>query len=282
MNWLNLPHYASHLKNTFSSFISADGMSGLEQKQVYGVMLVSALVSRNYSFAREIEAIIKESTDKKTIAIAKSTAIFVDMKKNEDLSSLLESEVVETDFWIYMLAASFIGSFGSYIKLREELQKNKNVDEDIVNDVIRIAATVQSISEIYKVEGERKKKILVVDDEVRMTRLLKMSLERTGQFEVKTENKGSNALNAAQVFKPDLILLDIMMPDTGGEEVAAQISEDKNLSHTKVIFLSGVLSKEDTGNTGKEIGGYLCLAKPVRNEDLVHCIEKQISRSKAA
>ena len=282
MNWLNLPRYADHLKDRLSSFISVDILTRLDKKQVYGVMLVSALVSRNFSFARDIEAIIKQSADKKTIAIAKSTAIYVDMKKNEDLSSLLESEVVETNFWIYMLAASFICSFASYIKLREKLQQNKYVDKDTVNDVIRVAATIQSISEIHKEESKRKKKILVVDDEVRLTRILKKTLEKTGQYEVRIENNGSNAVNAVHVFKPDLILLDIIMPDMGGEEVAARIREDKELSHTRIVFLSGILSKEETGNTGKEIGGYLCLAKPVRDDDLVYCIDQQISKSKAA
>lgn len=276
MNRLNLPSYAMHLKNTFSSFISTDGLNGLEQRQVYGVMLVSALVSRNYSFALEIEAIIRETGDKKIIALAKSTAIHADMKKHEDLSASLDSEVVEIDFWIYLLAATFICSFGSYVKLREKLQQNNNVDENIVNDVIRIAATVQSISELHKLESERKRKILVVDDEIRLTRILKMTLERTGQFEVRTENCATNAVKVAREFMPDLILLDVIMPGMGGEDVAAKIKEDEELCDIKIIFLTALLTKEETGNTGKKIGRYLFLAKPIKDDDLIFCIDKNM------
>ena len=172
MDRLNLPTYASHLKNRLSYFLSADHPTEFGQSQIYGVMLVSALVSGNYSFAREIEDIIGESTDKKTIVLARAIAKIANMRKNEDLSSSLDSEVVKIDYWIYMLAALFICSFGSYIELRKELQKNANIGEDTVNNVIFVAVTVQSMSEIHKVESMRKKKILVVDEEVQLKRIL--------------------------------------------------------------------------------------------------------------
>jgi len=159
MDRLNLPSYANHLKSRLSSFLSADHQTELGQSQIYCVMLVSALVSRNYSFAREIENIIGESTDKKAIALAKVTAKFANMNKNVDPSSSLDSEVVKIDFWIYMLAALFICNFGSYIKLCKELQKNKNIDEDTIHNIILIAGTVQSMSIIHKVESERKNKM---------------------------------------------------------------------------------------------------------------------------
>ena len=151
MDRLNLPSYANHLKSKLSSFLSADHQTELGQSQICGVMLASALVSGNYSFAREIENIIGESTDKKAIALAKVTAKIANMNKNVDPSSSLDSEVVKIDFWIYMLAALFICNFGSYNKLCKELQKNKNIDEDTIHNIILIAGTVQSISEIHKV-----------------------------------------------------------------------------------------------------------------------------------
>jgi CheY-like chemotaxis protein len=120
------------------------------------------------------------------------------------------------------------------------------------------------------------KRILVVDDEERITRLLKLSLERTGKFIVTTENKGANAINAARAFKPDLILLDIMMPDMAGEYVAGKIKEDEELNDIIIVFLSGLLTKNETGNTGKKIGRFMFLAKPVRDDDLINCIENQI------
>ena len=68
-----------------------------------------------------------------------------------------------------------------------------------------------------------RKRILVVDDETSITRLLKMNLELIGNFEVREENSGAHAIEAAREFKPDLILLDVMMTDMDGGEVAAAL-----------------------------------------------------------
>src|SRR2546423_5120830 len=57
-----------------------------------------------------------------------------------------------------------------------------------------------------------KRRILVVDDETSITRLLKLNLEQTGSYEVREENLGARVLEAAREFKPDLVLLDVMMP----------------------------------------------------------------------
>ena len=68
-----------------------------------------------------------------------------------------------------------------------------------------------------------KKKILLVDDEKSFTSLLKLNLEDTGDYEVHVENWAEDAYPAAQRFKPDLVLLDIIMPRMPGGDVAAQI-----------------------------------------------------------
>ncbi|MCX7112335.1 MAG: response regulator [Candidatus Methylumidiphilus sp.] len=119
-----------------------------------------------------------------------------------------------------------------------------------------------------------KKKILVVDDEASLTRLIKANLERTGKYEVMTENQGGKAIEVARQFKPDLIFLDVMMPGMGGDEVAALIEEDPQLSNTKYVFLTAIVRREETDPTGSMIGGHLFLAKPVRTEQLVATIEK--------
>ena len=59
---------------------------------------------------------------------------------------------------------------------------------------------------------EDKKKILLVDDDESITRTLKLFLDRRGGYEVKTENRGSEAVQVARDFRPDLIVLDIVMP----------------------------------------------------------------------
>ena len=119
-----------------------------------------------------------------------------------------------------------------------------------------------------------KKKIMVVDDEASLTRLIKANLERTGRYEVLTENQGAKAVEAARQFKPDLIFLDVMMPDLEGDEVAAEIQEDPELSGTPYIFLTAIVTKDETTPTGSLIGGHLFLAKPVKTEELIATIEK--------
>ncbi len=124
----------------------------------------------------------------------------------------------------------------------------------------------------------KKRKILVVDDEVMMTRMLKRNLEATGNYEVQELNYGAQALEACRTFMPDLVLLDVMMPDMEGGDVAAAMSEDSALSAIKVVFLTAIVTKEEVPPEGADISGRIFLAKPVKTADLVACIEAQLKR----
>ena len=119
-----------------------------------------------------------------------------------------------------------------------------------------------------------KKRILVVDDEASVTRTVKVNLERTGAYTVRTENRGTAVLAAARQFKPDLILLDVMMPDMDGGDVAAQIQADPDLQHVPVVFLTAIVSRKEVTEEGLESGGHLFIAKPVSLDALIRCIEE--------
>jgi CheY-like chemotaxis protein len=121
-----------------------------------------------------------------------------------------------------------------------------------------------------------KKKILVVDDEASLTRMLRRNLEATGKYEVKEENSGAQAYATAQQFQPDMILLDVMMPDMDGGAAAAQIQDDENLKHIPIVFLTAIVQKEEAEDTGSNIGGRTFLAKPVKLDDLITCIENKL------
>jgi len=121
-----------------------------------------------------------------------------------------------------------------------------------------------------------KKRILLIDDEVGLTRLLKLNLEQTGAYEVWTENQGANAFAAAQEFRPDVILCDIIMPDMEGTEVAAQVKADPSLAGVPFIFLTAVVSREEVEAQGGMIGGQEFIAKPVTVERVVECIQKHL------
>ncbi len=121
-----------------------------------------------------------------------------------------------------------------------------------------------------------KRKILVVDDEEQLIKMLKLNLEQTGNYEIRTENLATNALNAAREFSPDLILLDIMMPDLSGEVIAQQILDDEELRDIKIIFLTALVTKSELETKGSEVAGRTFIAKPVKIDDLIACIEKQL------
>jgi len=121
-----------------------------------------------------------------------------------------------------------------------------------------------------------KKRILVVDDEPALTRMVKLNLERTGDYEVRTENRGTMAIPAAKEFKPDLIFLDVMMPDMDGTEIAVLFKEDEELSKIKFVFMTAIVTKDETDLTGTLIGGNEFLAKPVKTDELVATIERLI------
>lgn len=118
-----------------------------------------------------------------------------------------------------------------------------------------------------------KKRILLVDDEPTITRLLKTNLEKTGLYEVREENKGQKALAVAREFGPDLILLDVAMPDLDGGQVASQLRADLILRDTRVIFLTGLVEKETVGAGIANIGGSLFIAKPVDLNELIKTLE---------
>jgi CheY-like chemotaxis protein len=123
-----------------------------------------------------------------------------------------------------------------------------------------------------------RKRILVVDDETSITRLLKLNLEQTGNYEVRAENSGARALAAALEFKPDLILLDVMMPDVDGGDVAASLRENPGLCNTPVVFLTAVVNKDELGAPEGKIGGEMYIAKPLNVKGVISVIERTLGK----
>jgi CheY-like chemotaxis protein len=122
-----------------------------------------------------------------------------------------------------------------------------------------------------------RKRILVVDDEVGITRMLKLNLERTGKYEVREENSGAAAVSTATEFQPDLIIMDVMMPDMDGGDVAASLREDPLLRKTPLIFLTGAVRREELGGPEGRIGGRVYLAKPLDLQRMLRLIEQTLT-----
>jgi len=122
------------------------------------------------------------------------------------------------------------------------------------------------------------RKILVIDDEVGFTKLLKMNLEKTGQYEVLVENESIKALNTAHEFLPDVVLLDIVMPGMDGGDVAAQMQDDPMLCHVPVIMMTALVSQEETSQDAvAQAGAMNILPKPVNLDVLLRCLEEALA-----
>ena len=120
-----------------------------------------------------------------------------------------------------------------------------------------------------------KRKVLIVDDEVDFLRIVKLNLEDTGKFEVMILPRASEIISCLHSFKPEVILLDMVMPGIGGIEVCDMLNDDP-LGRTVPIFILSALDKDKDKLLAfkKGIVGYL--TKPIDRETLVATIEKAL------
>jgi DNA-binding response OmpR family regulator len=119
------------------------------------------------------------------------------------------------------------------------------------------------------------KRILVVDDEPQDTQLLKAFLERKN-FVVREENDSTAALAAAEQFKPDLILLDVLMPELDGAELAARFKATPAFNGTPIVFLTSKITRQEADLVGGKIGNYQFLAKPIVLPDVLECVYRHL------
>ena len=120
-----------------------------------------------------------------------------------------------------------------------------------------------------------KKKILLVDDEEDFCFFVKGNLENTGEFDVLATTSGKEGIKLVRGEKPDLILLDLNMPEMSGDEVAQILSDKPDTKAIPVIFLTALVTKDEMGNKSMaNIGGYNYIAKPVTTKELVAVIRE--------
>ena len=107
------------------------------------------------------------------------------------------------------------------------------------------------------------------------THLVKILLERSGPYLVLEENDAAITDQTAHNFKPDVILLDIVMPKIDGGELATQIEADRELRDTPTIFLTALVTHGEA-NSGLHIQGHPLVAKPISIPELIDAIEKHL------
>jgi two-component system, OmpR family, response regulator len=121
-----------------------------------------------------------------------------------------------------------------------------------------------------------KKRVLVVDDDPAIVEMLVELLERDGRFEVRTAATGFDAGVRTKEFRPDIIVLDYMLPDINGNAVCRSIRADKTLQNVKIIIVSGVVNRDDVEKL-LEDGADDFLQKPFSIEQLVNRITALVS-----
>jgi CheY-like chemotaxis protein len=121
-----------------------------------------------------------------------------------------------------------------------------------------------------------KKRILAVDDDPKITRLLRLNLEQTGDYEVREETRATHALAAAREFHPDLILLDVLMPGLDGGSLADHYRQSPDLRHIPIVFLTAAVTWEEVHARKGLVGGLPFLAKPVDLPEVIDCLRKHL------
>jgi len=118
-----------------------------------------------------------------------------------------------------------------------------------------------------------KRRVLVVDDEEDLRKLLKLNLEGTGKFTVETLANAKDLIETLHMFKPEVILLDLLLPGLGGLEACEMLNRDPLGEGVPIIVLSSLAKDGDKRAAyGKGVVDYL--VKPIENDDLVAKIEK--------
>ncbi|MCR9115523.1 MAG: response regulator [bacterium] len=127
-----------------------------------------------------------------------------------------------------------------------------------------------------------KRKVLVVDDDVELVELLVDVFERDGRFETRTANNGFDAGMLVKEFRPDVVVLDVMLPDINGKEVCQRVRSDDSLDTVKIICISGMVEQDKIAEL-RESGANDFMNKPFAVDKLLDrvCDLVEINRASA-
>jgi CheY-like chemotaxis protein len=117
-----------------------------------------------------------------------------------------------------------------------------------------------------------KSRVLVVDDDINLSRLAGMILENSGKYEVMIVNQSARALAAAIQFQAEVMLLDVDMPGLSGGDLAREAAMDSRLRDVPILFLTGLVRRDETLDGPIESGGRPFLAKPVDSAQLLAAV----------
>lgn len=126
-------------------------------------------------------------------------------------------------------------------------------------------------------------RILIVDDEPDFTALLKANLEEVGNFEVVEVNDSALALKTAQEFRPELCVIDVVMPGLDGGDVVAQLKADPDLQSVPILMLTALVEENPDTTDGETLtGGLPFVSKTSEFGTILSCIEKHLEEAQEA
>jgi len=124
------------------------------------------------------------------------------------------------------------------------------------------------------------RKVLIVDDEPNIVTALEFLFRRSG-YDVRQAVNGAEALEQVEAYRPDVVLMDVMMPVKSGYEVCQKMRERPDLAHIKIVMLSAKGSEAEV-NKGLSLGADLYITKPFSTQELVATIDRLFAQGGAA
>jgi len=116
-------------------------------------------------------------------------------------------------------------------------------------------------------------RVLIIDDEVDFCYFIQKNLIRDGRFDVLVATNGKDGIELAENELPDIILLDLFMPDMPGEDVAAALKENITTADIPILFVTALATNDDIANRNEnKIGNNYIMPKPVRTKMLIETI----------
>ncbi|MBX7106794.1 MAG: response regulator [Gemmataceae bacterium] len=125
-----------------------------------------------------------------------------------------------------------------------------------------------------------KRKVLVVDDDAELVELIEKVLVDDGRFEVRTAANGFDAGMMVKEYRPDMIILDVMLPDINGKEVCMRVRSDPSMEEVRILCISGMIEEDKIADL-KAAGANDFLHKPFDLEELIDRMCSQLEMEPA-
>jgi len=131
------------------------------------------------------------------------------------------------------------------------------------------------MNEQFTQEPNERPRILIVDNNSKFARSARLLLDQSGNYIACTVIDPRRALETARSFKPDLVLVDLIMPQEDGPEVAAQLEADWVLHGVPIVFLTSLITAAEAKD-GRRVYGHRILPKPANSWELIEIVEQNL------